>query len=471
MTPDPDAQTGPIVVSDTDPSGAEEVPSETGTGDACVDAAVDLAASNKSALSDGLALSISGAVGSVAGLVSWILAARLMPQESVGYAAAFVSAFLLVAGVAQLNLDSAMMLWMPRSGRRAPTLFRRSHAVIIPTCAGVALLYVWLFPSIARDGSWPGGPLSVGVVLFTVASVGWGLWGVHDYSLIAVGRTWWAPYRNIAFAVARIGLLIALGSMLGTLGIVLSWVIPIVVWTLVSAALGIWALRRFARRAEQGWLPERTDVVRFLGPTTVGHWGTVLLFNQVTVMVTERFGPVPGAAFFIAWQAVMVIDIAAQRFMQSLSAQLARDPQHAEQHVRSSRRRLFVIFVPVVLIGIALADLGLRIFGPGYAEAANVLRVLLIGAIPRLLIAHELGRRQALHDGMGFARLQLVSTLLVIAVVLLVPSDVVGPGEAFPVAALMPVAVGYTVTQALCALGVVGLIVRRRLAERKAVRT
>ena len=107
--PDPDAQTGPIVVTDADLTGAE-VP------------AVDLAASNKSALSDGLALSISGAVGSVAGLISWILAARLMPQEAVGYASAFVSAFLLVAGVAQLNLDSAMMLWMPRYASTAPVV-------------------------------------------------------------------------------------------------------------------------------------------------------------------------------------------------------------------------------------------------------------------------------------------------------------------------------------------------------------
>lgn len=450
---DSDAPTGPIVVTDASRTGA----------------AADLAASDKSALSDGLALSISGAVGSVAGLISWILAARLMPQESVGYAAAFVSAFLLVAGVAQLNLDSAMMLWMPRSGRRAPTLFARSHAVIIPACAAVALLYLWLFPSIARDGTPPGGPLLIGVVLFTIAAVGWGLWGVHDYSLIAVGRTWWAPYRNIAFAVARIGLLVLLGAGFGAMGIVLSWVAPIVVWTVVSVGLGVWATRRFARRSTAGWLPERHDVVRFLGPTTVGHWGTVLLFNQVTVMVTERFGPVPGAAFFIAWQGVMVIDIAAQRFMQSLSAQLARDPRNARAHVRSSRRRLFVIFVPVVVVGIVFADLGLRIFGPGYAQAADVLRVLLIGAVPRLLIAHELGRRQALHDGMGFARLQLVSTLLVIAVVLLVPIDAPAQGAAFPVAALMPVAVGYTVTQTLCAVGViVTAVAGKRLRARKA---
>lgn len=460
MTPPDSGTSGPTPDPGGNPTTIEQDP-QAGPG------AAALAASSKAALSDGLALSISGAVGSLAGFVSWLLAARLMPQASVGYAAAFVSAFLLVAGVAQLNLDSAMMLWMPRSGRRAPALFWRSHAVIIPACAVVGLLYVWLFPSIARDGTWVGGPLVVGVVLFLVAAIGWGLWGIHDYSLIAVGRTWWAPYRNIGFAVARIGLLVAFGAGLGAFGIVLSWVGPIVVWGLASALVGGWATRRFARRSTQSWVPTRPEVVRFLGPTTIGHWGTVLLFNQVTVMVTERFGPVPGAAFFIAWQAVMVIDIAAQRFMQSLSAQLARDPEHAEQHVRASRKRLFIIFLPIVVIGVLLAEVGLQIFGPGYAQAANVLRVLLIGAVPRLLIAHELGRRQALHDGMGFARLQLTSTLLVIAVVLFVPIDAPDADGVLPVAALLPVAIGYSVTQALCALGVVALEVRRRLTGRR----
>lgn len=460
---DPD-DTGPIVFHDA----TRPLPRVTTAVDPRPDAGeADLSASNKSALSDGLALSVSGAVGSLAGFASWLIAARIMPQESVGYASAFVSAFLLVAGVAQLNLDSAMMLWMPKSGKRAPALYWRSHAVIIPACGIVALIYIALIPSIATDGTWNGGPAAVGVALFAVAAIGWGLWGIHDFSLIAVGRAWWAPYRNIAFAVVRIGLLVALGASLGSFGIVLSWVIPIAIWGVVSAGIGGWATGRFARNAHDAWLPQRPEVVRFLGPTTVGHWGTVLLFNQVTVMVTERFGPVPGAAFFIAWQAVMVIDIAAQRFMQSLSAQLARDPEHAEEHVRSSRKRLFVIFTPLVLIGIALAEFGLSIFGPGYAEASNVLRVLLIGAIPRLLIAHELGRRQAAGDGMGFARLQLVSTLLVIAVVVFVPISAVTAGGTFPVAALMPVAIGYTVTQALCALGVVGLELRRRAALRR----
>jgi O-antigen/teichoic acid export membrane protein len=427
---------------------------------------VSESASDRTALSDGLALSISGAVGSLAGFISWLVAARMMPQEAVGYASAFVSAFLLVAGTAQLNLDAGLMLWMPKAGRKAPLLYWRSHALIIPACLAVGLFYVLaVVPSLAATGAGADGPPALGVLLFLVAAAGWGLWGIHDYTLVVVGKPWWTTWRNVAFAVVRIGLLLALGVSLGPQGIVLSWVLPIAVWTVAGALIGGALTRQFARRTDTGWLPTRREAVSFLGPTTVAHWGTVLLFNQVTVIVIERFGPVPGAAFFIAWQAVMVIDIAAARFMLSLSAQIARDPDRASTHIAASRKRLFMIFAPLVLVGVLLADIGLQIFGAGYAQAANVLRVLLIGMIPRLVITHELGVRQALNNGMGFARLQLGSTLVVIVVALFVPIGAAATTGLHSVESLMPVAVGYTIAQAACALY---LLMAPRLRRRRA---
>jgi O-antigen/teichoic acid export membrane protein len=360
-----------------------------------------------------------------------------------------------------------MMLWMPKSGRRASALFWRSQGVIVVSCSVVGLGYMFFAPSIAETGAGPSGSIWFGVSLFVVAAVGWGLWGVHDFTLVAVGRPWWAAWRNIAFALIRIGLLVALGAELGPQGVVLSWVIPIAVFSVGGALLGGVTTARFAHEAGTGWLPTRSETVRFLGPTTLAHWGTVLLFNQVTVIVVQRFGAVAGAAFFIAWQAVMVIDIAAQRFMQSLSAQLARDPDNARQHIAASRRRLFVIFLPMVVAGIALAEFGLQIFGPGYAQASDVLRVLLLGMIPRLVISHELGVRQATNDGAGFARLQLISTGFVIAVVMFIPVSAADATGQHSVESLMPVAIGYALSQAVCGLAVLFQpMLRSRLGAR-----
>jgi len=80
--------------------------------------------------------------------------------------------------------------------------------------------------------------------------------------------------------------------------------------------------------------------------------------------------------------------------------------------------------------------------------------VLLLGMVARLIISHELGVRQALHDGFGFARLQLISTAFVIAVALFTPIGAAGPDGAHPVDQLLPIAIGYAVSQALCAAAI-----------------
>jgi O-antigen/teichoic acid export membrane protein len=96
------------------------------------------------------------------------------------------------------------------------------------------------------------------------------------------------------------------------------------------------------------------------------------------------------------------------------------------------------------------------VFGAPYAEAADVLRLLLAGMAFRLIVLHELGVRQALGRAMGYARLQLTSTVLVTVVVIVVP---VGDST---VADLLPVAIGYVVVQALCMLAVLALPAFRR---------
>ena len=55
--------------------------------------------------------------------------------------------------------------------------------------------------------------------------------------------------------------------------------------------------------------------------------GTSLLYNLVTVIVTERFGNATGAQFFMAWQAVTVVDLSATFFMNSLA--VGRRPRAA----------------------------------------------------------------------------------------------------------------------------------------------
>ncbi|MBN9102037.1 MAG: hypothetical protein J0I49_28655 [Pseudonocardia sp.] len=409
-------------------------------------------------LSDGLALALSSVLGSLAGFLSWLIAARIMTTEQVGDAQLVVSAFILVGGAAQLNLDVGLMRWIPGAGSRTGRLVWRSLLLIMPLSALLGLLYVGFAPRLATVTAGPGAPFLLGVLVFALACAGWGVFAVHDAALVALGRPWWAVWRNGLFAVARITLLVVLGGIagLGAFGVVLSWIGPIVVWVAVGSLAIAWLTRRAQGPGE---LPRRAELVGFLGPTAAGHLGAALLFNQVPVLVNLRFGPETGAVFFIAWQAVMVVDLAATYFMAPLAVGVAREPHRTAELAAVARRRLLLIFLPALAVGALVAHPVLEIFGDAYAQADDVLRLLLLGLAFRLVVVHELGVRQAVGRAFGYARLQLVSTLLVLVAAAVVP--VAGGG----VAALLPVAIGYVIVQVACVAAVLLLPVVRRRAD------
>jgi O-antigen/teichoic acid export membrane protein len=409
-------------------------------------------------LSDGVALALSSVLGSLAGFLSWLIAARIMTTGQVGDAQLVVSAFILVGGAGQLNLDVGLMRWIPGAGSHTGRLVWRSLLLIMPLSALLGLLYVGLAPRLATVTAGPGAPFLLGAVLFALACAGWGVFAVHDAALVALGRPWWAVWRNGLFAVARIALLVVLGGVagLGAFGVVLSWIGPIVVWVAVGSLAIVWLTGR-ARGA--GTLPRRAELVGFLGPTAAGHLGAALLFNQVPVLVNLRFGPETGAVFFIAWQAVMVVDLAATYFMAPLAVGIAREPHRAAELGAAARRRLLLLFLPALAVGALVAHPVLAIFGDAYAQADDVLRLLLLGLAFRLVVVHELGVRQAVGQAFGYARLQLVSTVLVLVVAAVVPVGVGG------VTGLLPVAVGYVIVSVACMAAVLLFPVVRRRAE------
>jgi O-antigen/teichoic acid export membrane protein len=425
-------------------------------------------ADRKPGAGEGLALSISSALGALAGLASWLIAARLLPQAEVGLAAAVVSAFILIAGITQLNLGLGLIRWVPVAGRYASPLVWRSLLLIMPLSAVVAVGYVLFVPDLARTAAGADGPLPVGIGLFALASAGWGVFIVHDYILVAIGKPWWTVWRNGLFAVVRITMLVVLGTALGAQGVVLSWVCPIVVWIAFGSVVLLVVVRRFGRQDPgTGVMPSRSEVVGFLGPTATAQVGYTLLLNQVPLVVILRFGPESGAAFFIAWQATIVLETAASYYMHSLSASWAREPERGAELTTSSRRRLLTIFLPLLALGAILAGPGLFIFGPGYAAAADMLRLLLLGLAFRLLVVHELGVRTAAGHGMAYARLHIASTLLVLVVALVVPAST-EPDPNGVSAALFPVTLGYVAVQVACAAHVVLVRLRERVRGRGA---
>lgn len=450
----------PTVRLDVVSAATVRMPAASATADAPTERmkAVQTASNGSSGFGDGIALGLSQAIGSVSGLVAWVITARLLDREQVGLASEFVSIFMLVGGIAQLNLGVGLLRWVPPAGRHAARLIWMAQALIVPLAAGVGLVYVLVYPQIA-DTAAGTGPHLLGVGLFVLATGGWCVFVVHDFLLVALEKPWWTVWRNASFAALRIGLLVVLCiAGFGAQGVVLSWVVPIVLWGVGSALLLVVVVRRFSRKAIGGTLPSRREAAGFLGPTALGQVAAALQYNFVPALITANFGPDIGAQFFLVWQAVAVVEVTAVFFMNSLAVNVAREPFRVAELAAAARRRLLMIFLPALALGALVAGPALNIiFGPKYAEADNILRLVLLGLAFRLVVVHELGVRQAIGKALQYTRLQLISSLLVLGVAV-----AIRPSGLESVTALVPVAIGYVVVQVACAAAVLFFPASRR---------
>lgn len=400
------------------------------------------------ALADSFAMSLAAGGAAAVGMVSWIVAARALTPAELGVATAFVSGFLLIAGCTELNLGVGLLRWLPRAGGASRALLRRAGAAVALAATAASSVYL-LLPdtSVIVDavvGTEPGGlPRWVGGALFVLAAVLYALFQQQDFVLVGLGHGWWAPLRTLLFALLRLGVLLVAGASLTTSGVVASWIGPAAACVIVVWA---WHRRVTARRSrEPRELPPRRVVLTFLGPTYLGQVATSVLFNQVPLLVTFRYGPESGAAFFLVWQIVFVVDVIATYFVAALSAAVAREPERAAELSRHTRSRLLLLLIPALVVGALLAEPVLSLFGPAYVTDAPVLQIMFGGLVLRLLVVHRLGEHQATGRGVRFARLAMTNTVLVVGVTALIPT---GPRG------LIEIACGFVAVQVLCAAAV-----------------
>lgn len=434
-------------------------------------------ASHSLLLRDGLSLTMSAGLTSIAGMLAWVAAARLLPRAEVGQASAFVSGFLLVAGLGDVSLGAALMRWVPRAGEHRRTLILRCYAVVLVTSLLVAIGVLILPTGDEIAETLPG----FGPVLFVAAALGWALFQFQDTVLVSLGRASWVPYENASIGLARVGILVVLGPLLGTLGILLSWMVPAAIGVVVISVLiartlartrlpnpvspratrsadpwrwATWFSRppRHEARSEHafGTLPDRAEVLRLLGPTYPAKVCACTLTDLIPLLVVGRFGPAHGAVFFVVWMAANTVDYVVLSFAQSVIVRIAHEPARTAELFWIGCKRAILLFVPPLLLGVVIAHPVLSVFGQAYAShGTTLLRLVLIGSIPRGLITLVVAVFMAHGKGKVVALLEAGSALGVIALVAFAP----GHG-------LTSIGLGFVAVQTVVALAAIVLLFR-----------
>lgn len=343
------------------------------------------------------------------GLAYWLLAARLSPPAVVGVNSAAISAMMLLAGAAQLNLMSTILRFVPTSGARAGRLISGAYLVGgglsgLAAVVFLAGLQFWA-PSLAGLlRPWPG------AVAFVIATMCWAVFVMQDNALVALRRPAAVPAENLAFAILKIVLVVAFAVAVPAAAIWLSWTGAMIV------AVGGTTVYLFGRAvpAFSAAAPASTPAVtvrelgRFIGPDYLGALAYLVGTSLVPLLVLDMTGPRPSAGFALAWQVCVTLYAVPLAFGQSLVAHGAVNQERLAEYHRQALKQTLRLLVPVVALVVALAPVGLGLFGPWYAaHATTTLRLLVLSAVPNAVVALEVSRARVAR------RMATVVTVLV----------------------------------------------------------
>lgn len=405
---------------------------------------------------DGLSLTVGAGLTSIVGVLAWIVAARLLPRHEVGQASAFVSGMLLVAGLGDLGLSLAIVRWVPRAGVHRARLVKRCYCVVLAGSAAASVVVLLLPTGDEILETLP----KLGAVAFIAACVTWALFQFQDAVLVSLGKARWVPFENSSIGIARVGILLIAAPILGTAGILMSWVIPSMIGVLVISVLTHRVLTREAApvsRPDGGTLPDRREVVRLLAPAYPAKVFGGFLTDLVPLLVIGSFGPAYGAVFFLVWMAGNTVDYAALSFAQSVIVRIAHEPHRTMELFAIGCRKTALVFIPPLLFGIVFAHPLLSVFGGSYAhDGTTLLRLILIGCMPRLVTTLVVALGIAQGRGLLVGGLEASSAISVLAVVYFTPS---GHGTV--------IGLGFLVVQVLVAAGGLTVLFLRRATARR----
>ena len=337
---------------------------------------------------NGYALVMSSGIASALGLLYWALAARLYSADAVGFNAATISAMMFLAGFAQLNLMSALMRFIPESGRLAGRFILVTYAVAIAVAAVASVVFgqvirMWV-PQLAPIGASP-----VLLVWFAAATMAWCIFVLEDSAITGLRQTGWVPISNTGFSGIKIVLLIALAATFPAYGVFASWTIAL------AAAVVLTNLLLFARLVPRhtAIAPPPTATLsaraisRFVFTDYLGSLCWLACTTLLPILVAGAAGIRATAYFYLAWQIGYGLHMVSINMGYSLVVEGSTDPK---QLAIFSRRMLLLnlrIIVPASVIVALAAPYVMSIFGPGYeAQGTNLLRLLALGAVPYSIV-------------------------------------------------------------------------------------
>ena len=322
------------------------------------------------------------------GFAYWWLAARLFAQAQVGFASALIAAMGLLSTFGIVGLGTLLMSELPRRPKEHGSLITVSLTVASLCSLLLAGLFILIGPALApefqvlRAQPLAGLLFSLGVVVNTVGLL-------IDQALIGMLRASAQFWRNAAFAVLKLLLLLILGMLIlqrDSIAIYTTWTVGALLSVLMLLLMP--ATRKALRPAPPHW-----EVLRSLPGAALVHHSLNLALQMpglvMPVVVTTLLSAELNASFYMAWLNLHLVFAIPYALTMVLYAMGASDTAAFAQKARWTLRMAFVLGALSNLVIWPAAGLLLGLFGERYAlEAAWPLRIMALGVFPLIIKDH-----------------------------------------------------------------------------------
>jgi len=328
------------------------------------------------------------AVTSGLGFIYWWVAARLFPQQSVGFGSAAVSAMMLLGAFGMLGLGTLIITEVGRERHKVGAFTMTAIVLVGGVSALLGVLFALAAPILTAELA----PLSASpenIILFASGVSLTSVTLIVDQVMIALLRGGLQLARNILFAVAKLGILYGIAMLAAEktgMNIYTAWMMGNAV-SLAAIAIFLIAKRiRILYRPQFGF-------IRHLGSAALAHHATNLILQTpsliMPIAVTTLLSAAANASFYASWMVASFVFVLPAHLTTVLHAIGAQSPAAITAKMRSTMRLAFLVALPISAALFVGAGLLLSIFGDEYVQQATwSLRILSLCVFPLIIKYH-----------------------------------------------------------------------------------
>ncbi len=326
-----------------------------------------------------LYLMLNSGVTAGLGFVFWLVAARVYSTEEVGLSSALISAVTLLAFIASLGLSYGLIRFLPEVGERRQGMINSCLNLVALVSLVASLIFLVGLPL------WSPAFLVIRSKFASVAAfvgfvIAWGLYSTLTNIFVSFRRAEYTLASGVVCSLLKVAGVATLGLWFGDLGIFASWGIA----TLFALVIGFWW---FLPRLLPGYSPQLTlqkQVSNEMLHYSFANYISSTLWNApqliLPIMIVNLLNTAANAYFFIAWSVASLLLAIPLATSTSLFAEGSYKMESAGQDLLRSLKLTVVLFLPSVLLTLALSNRVLLLFGREYASSGTGLLWLLAWA-------------------------------------------------------------------------------------------